>query len=189
MSVKDTNPKDAVGIKKVPMSTVPVPVMMEVGLAMLEGALNYGRHNYRETGVRASVYYDATWRHLGAWWEGEDIDPKSQLSHITKAIACLTVLRDSMIRKNWKDDRPPQVDAGWIEEYNKHAAYLIDKFPNPPEPYTNDKPVEVPNSIIDFTFPDVDLNVVYTGTPVQEGDCLTSATGPIVRNNGIKSRK
>lgn len=39
--VKDSNPKDAVGIKRVPFSTVPMVPVAEVGLAMLEGALKY----------------------------------------------------------------------------------------------------------------------------------------------------
>lgn len=136
---KDTNPKDAVGIKKVPFSTVPAPVVAEVGLAMLEGARKYGRHNYREAGVRASVYYDASFRHLTGWWEGEDIDSCSGLSHITKAIAGLMVLRDSMIKGNWVDDRPPKVKSGWIEELNKKAEDIINKYPNSLPPYTEKK--------------------------------------------------
>ena len=127
---KPSNPKDSVGIKKAPLSTVSVPVLMEVGVAMLEGARKYGRHNYRDVGVKASVYYDATLRHLVEWWEGQDIDELSGMSHITKAIASLTVLRDSMIRGNWQDDRPPKVQDGWLEELNKKAGEIIDKFPN-----------------------------------------------------------
>ena len=75
---KQTNPKDALGIKKAPISTVPANVILETGLALLEGARKYGRHNYRIMGVRASVYYDAVvGRHLAQWWEGEDIDKDS----------------------------------------------------------------------------------------------------------------
>lgn len=136
-SVKPSNPKDAVGIKKVPASVIPAPVVGELGLAMLEGALKYGRHNYRKVGVRASVYYDAVMaRHMPAWWEGEDIDPESGLSHITKAIASLVVLRDSMIRGNWVDDRPPKSNTEWINELNKKAAALIEKYPDPATPIT-----------------------------------------------------
>jgi hypothetical protein len=127
---KSSNPKDSVGIKKAPLSTVSAPVMMEVGVAMLEGARKYGRHNYREVGVRGSVYYDATLRHLMDWWEGEDLDPDSGLSHITKAIASLTVLRDSMIRENWEDDRPPKVKSGWMKELNAKAGEIIEKYPD-----------------------------------------------------------
>ena len=133
---KNTNPKDAVGTKKVPFSVISVPVLGEVGLAMLEGARKYGRHNYREAGVRASVYYDAMLRHMGAFWEGEDIDPDSGLSHVTKAIAGLMVLRDSMIKGNWVDDRPPKVKDGWVQELNKKAEEIIEKYPNAKEPYT-----------------------------------------------------
>ena len=133
---KDTNPKDAVGTKKVPVSVISMPVLGEVGLAMLEGARKYGRHNYRESGVRASVYYDATFRHLGGFWEGEDIDSDSGLSHVTKAIAGLMVLRDSMIRGNWIDDRPPKVKTGWVQDLNKKAGEIIERYPDAKPPYT-----------------------------------------------------
>ncbi|WP_316191592.1 MULTISPECIES: dATP/dGTP diphosphohydrolase domain-containing protein [unclassified Bradyrhizobium] len=133
---RPTNPKDAVGIKKVGLSVLPIRVLYEVALGMLEGALKYGRHNYRVIGVRASVYYDATKRHLDDWWEGEDIDPASQLSHVTKAISSLTVLRDAMIRGNWVDDRPPRSEPGWIDDLNGKAAALIEKYPAPLPAYT-----------------------------------------------------
>ena len=133
---KDINPKDAVGIKKVPMSVVSAPVLMEMALGMMEGARKYRRHNYRVAGVRASVYYDAAMRHLMAWWEGEDIDPDSGLSHVSKAMACLSVLRDSMIIGNWRDDRPPKHKDGWIKEYNKKAEEIIEKYPEQLDPYT-----------------------------------------------------
>jgi len=136
LNVKDTNPKDAVGTKKVPVSVLPMPVLGEVGLALLEGARKYGRHNYRVAGVRGSVYIDACFRHLASWWEGEDVDPDSGLSHITKAIAGLVVLRDSMLMENWKDDRPPKIKDGWVQELNKKAAEIIEKYPNALEPYT-----------------------------------------------------
>ena len=134
--IKDTNPKDSVGVKKVPMNHVPVRVMMELGLAMLEGALKYGSHNYRAAGVRASVYYDAFMRHMGAWWEGEDTDPDSGISHIIKAMTCLMVLRDSQHMGNWVDDRPMKLPEGAaIAELNRMAAELIEKYPNPAKPY------------------------------------------------------
>src|SRR5258705_4867467 len=106
---KDSNPKDAIGTRKVPFSTIPAQPLAELGLAMLEGALKYRRHNYRIAGVRASVYYDAMMRHITAWWEGEDIDPKSGLPHVIKAMACLVVLRDAAINNKLNDDRPPAI--------------------------------------------------------------------------------
>lgn len=117
------------------MSTVPSAVVMEIGLAMLEGALKYGRHNYRAIGVRASVYYDAFMRHVMAWWEGEDTDPDSGLNHLTKALACLTVIRDAMINDKWADDRPPKLKDGWVLELNSKAKALIEKCPSPKKAY------------------------------------------------------
>jgi hypothetical protein len=139
---KPTNPKDALGIKKAPLSTLPTQVGFEVALAMLEGARKYGRHNYRSMGVKASVYYDACQRHLAAWWEGEDIDPDSGLSHIAKAAACLFVLRDSMLMENWEDDRPPQHPNRLnLTKLNELAEEIIEKYPDCVEPHTEKSPV------------------------------------------------
>jgi hypothetical protein len=129
--VKPTNPKGALGVRKVPASAIPAPVLAELALALLEGACKYGRHNYRTAGARASVYYDAALRHLWAWWEGEDIDPDSGLSHVTKAIAGLVVLRDAMARGNWTDDRPPRCEEGWVQRLNEQVAAILDRYPEP----------------------------------------------------------
>ena len=135
-SVKDTNPKDAIGVTKAPISTVPCGVMMELGVAMLEGSCKYGRHNYRVAGVRASVYYDALMRHAMDWYEGNDIDPGSGLNHITKAIATLVVLRDAMQNDMVFDDRPVGMKSpDWLEKLNERTAALLKKYPNPKEPF------------------------------------------------------
>jgi len=128
-SHKPSNPKDAVGVAKPPSSTASQAVSAEVGLAMMEGARKYGRHNYRVIGVRSSIYYDACRRHIDRWWEGEDIDPDSGLSHITKAIASLYVLRDAMICGKMNDDRPPKVYKEFWVNLNKLAAELIERYP------------------------------------------------------------
>ncbi|HEY7823730.1 MAG TPA: dATP/dGTP diphosphohydrolase domain-containing protein [Acidimicrobiia bacterium] len=110
MTSKDTNPKDAIGTAKWrQFFVVPRQVLWEVGVGMLEGALKYGRHNYRGAGVRASVYCDAALGHIEQFIEGEDIDRDSGLSHVTKAICSLVVLRDAMLNDFWTDDRPPKI--------------------------------------------------------------------------------
>ena len=136
MSEKDTNPKDAVGIRKAPFSTVPAEIEAELGLALLEGARKYGRHNYRVVGVRASVYYDAARRHLAAWWEGEDTDPDSGLPHLAKAMASIAVIRDAEINELCEDDRPPALRSGWIARLNELAAKIIDRYPDAKPPFT-----------------------------------------------------
>ncbi len=127
LEAKESNPKDVVGIRKAPMSTVPTVVLAELGVAMLEGALKYGRHNYRAVGVSASVYFDGTLRHLFDWWEGVDIDKDSDLSHVTKAIASLVVLRDAMIQGKFTDDRPPS-SKEFYTDLNARSAALIDRY-------------------------------------------------------------
>lgn len=135
---KPTNPKDAVGIRKWRQyATVPLTVMTEVGVAMMEGALKYGRHNYRVAGVRASVYVDAAIGHIGQWWEGEDLDPDTKLSHITKAIASLVVVRDAMIQNMLNDDRPPK---GQLDQVRANLQAVVDamfeKYPESVEAFT-----------------------------------------------------
>jgi len=140
---KPTNPKDALGIKKVPFNCVPCGPLCEVGLAMLEGARKYGRHNYRAIGTRASVYYDAALRHITAWWEGEDIDPDSNIHHLMKAVASLMVVRDSMLMGNFNDDRPITYPKGLeIDKFNEQAINVIEKYPNCAEPYLNKENID-----------------------------------------------
>jgi len=133
---KQSNPKDMVGVRKAPMSTVPACVLAEVGVAMLEGAMKYGRSNYRAVGVMASVYYDGTLRHIMDWWEGEDIDPDSGLSHVTKAITSLVVLRDAMIQGKFTDDRPPRSKPFYGELNDKAAAIVVRYADRQPRHYT-----------------------------------------------------
>lgn len=172
MEFKDTNPKDAVGIRKAGMSCVPAEVLIELGLAMMEGARKYGRHNYRAVGVRASVYYDAALRHLFAWWEGEDIDPDSGISHLTKAMACLVVIRDSIVCNNWSDDRPPSLVNGWQTDLNKKAGDLIDRLPESKEAYTRtslDTKINRPSFPEDFQMGEL---VEYGDVPARERECV-----------------
>ena len=129
---KDTNPKDGVGSLKPSYAAVPVPVLYEVGAALTEGARKYGGYNWRVAGVRTSVYIDATRRHLDSFWEGEDIDPDSGLSHITKGIASLVVLRDAMIQGMVaNDDRPPITQAPYMEQGQARMTELAERYPNP----------------------------------------------------------
>ena len=119
---KQTNPKDAVGIRKILFSVLPMRVLWRVALAMLEGALKYGRHNYRIAGVRASVYFDAVVaRHLTLWWEGEDIDPDSGLSHVDKAIAGL-IASDQRL---FKTRRVMSTSLGLVSEAGDNSSQVF----------------------------------------------------------------
>jgi hypothetical protein len=120
-----------------------------MSLGMLEGACKYGSHNYRHAGVKASTYFDATiLRHMGRWWEGEDIDAASGLNHIIKAMSSLHVLADAILQGNLIDDRPIRAhNQNWCEEQNAEAARIIAKYPNPVPRFTQlkqDPPPEPP---------------------------------------------
>ena len=73
---------------------------------MSEGANKYGPYNWRDVEIQFSDYFDSTMRHMNEWYEGEDIDPDSGVSHISKAITGLIVLRDAMLEGSAIDDRP-----------------------------------------------------------------------------------
>lgn len=138
-SVKESNPKDAIGSTKIGLSNIPWGPVFEAALGMTEGSLKYRRHNYRAIGVRASIYFDALQRHMISWWEGEDIDPKSGIHHIGKAISTLLVLRDAMMQEKFYDDRPPKTKDGtskWIDDFNEKVAELMRDIPEHKPPYT-----------------------------------------------------
>lgn len=102
---KPTNPKDAIGSDKLPLHLWPTTATAVGCLGLLDGALKYGRSNWRHAGVRASIYYDACRRHLDAWFEGEDLDPDSGLPHMAHALACLAIVVDAEAAGKFTDDR------------------------------------------------------------------------------------
>lgn len=105
MESKDTNPKDVVGSDKLPLHLWPKTATALGCLGMLEGLCKYGRANFREKGIRITVYTDALERHLNAFLAGEDIDPESGLPHVGKMLSTLAVLVDAMALGNVVDDR------------------------------------------------------------------------------------
>lgn len=121
----DENPKDVVGSKKLPLSCLPWAVIAETAAGMGEGARKYGKHNYEVVGIRYSIYFDATLRHLIAYHLGEDIDPDSGVNHLTKAIASLMTLRDAQMYNKCTDDRPLQPPEDRLEEAKNLFSSMI----------------------------------------------------------------
>lgn len=123
------NPKEAVGMKKAPLHLFPSTARLAGAMAFHEGMLKYGQYNWRAAGVSASVYYDALERHMEAWWNGQDIDPKSDLHHLWKALACIAVLIDAMEVDKFIDDRPPVAPvAGMIEAMEDRMAVNVEEY-------------------------------------------------------------
>jgi hypothetical protein len=123
--MKLTNPKDVLAGGKVPIGLCPSTLEIAASMAFLEGACKYGRANWRIAGVSAAVYYDALKRHLTAWWEGEDIDPKSGLPHTYKMAACIAILIDAKVVGKLIDDRPPSGPVSkMMDDLEPHVARL-----------------------------------------------------------------
>ena len=104
---KLSNPKDAIGSTKVPMSLVPGIVIAHASLAWLEGKTKYGGVNWRDAGVRATVYADAILRHFFKWFDGgETADPMTKVRHLASIIASAGILLDAELAGKLVDDRP-----------------------------------------------------------------------------------
>ncbi|MGY5795195.1 dATP/dGTP diphosphohydrolase domain-containing protein len=101
----DGNPKTAIGLTKPSFSNVPSPALLPMMAAFADGAKKYGRFNWREKGVTASVYYDAAQRHLQAYWDGEDAASDSKVHHLGHAMACLAIILDAGRHGKLNDDR------------------------------------------------------------------------------------
>jgi hypothetical protein len=134
---KETNPKDLVGQSKLPLDLVPDTIEVEVSLAYLEGALKYGRYNWRISGVRSSIYRSALRRHLAKWWNGEDRDQVTRVKHLASIIACAGILLDAELCDKLTDDRPPRAPIGRIIDVEPHIEHLKQLFKKySPKQYT-----------------------------------------------------
>lgn len=127
---KDTNPKDAIGTTKLDMGLIPDSALVELALAFTEGALKYGRYNWRIAGVRASIYNAAIHRHRAKWWSGEDQDSKTRVKHLASIMACCAILIDAEQANLLTDDRPPRDEAlsRQVDSAETHVRFLRDMF-------------------------------------------------------------
>lgn len=128
---KPTNPKDIVGSTKVPVGLVPETAIIEEAFAFLEGALKYGRYNWRIAGVSASIYHDAMDRHMKKWWNGQDRDPITRVRELASLRACAGILIDAEICGMLNDDRPPMAPVGILlddAETLAQVAHLKELF-------------------------------------------------------------
>lgn len=142
---KPTNPKDVIGSAKLMLGLVPDTIQAWVALAFLEGALKYGRYNWRIAGVRTSIYNDAMERHRVKWWNGENADRDTRVRHLASIIACAGILLDAELCGKLTDDRPPAAPVGAFvdREAADIAAHLREMFAdrNPRQYTIEDKPL------------------------------------------------
>ncbi len=123
------NPKAvrAVADNKPPLDYLEWGVLDSAARVMKSGADKYGRRNYRDTEILASVYVGALLRHVTAWAAGEDIDPDSGQPHLAHVVANCMVVESAGLAGTLVDDRhekrsaptyvgPPRSDGTrWID--------------------------------------------------------------------------
>jgi hypothetical protein len=120
------NPKELAGAKKpATWSVMPRWVMLQVGRVMSVGAAKYSPFNYRESSISASTYQDAIERHLQLWFDGEDNDDESGVSHLASVIASCALLMDAQATGKLDDDR--QKTGIVRQQLNSLEQLLIDK--------------------------------------------------------------
>lgn len=100
------NPKDRVGDAKPPLHLIPPAAEILEAVVMGLGARKYGPYNWRTSNIRATVYIAAARRHLAQWFDRQDDDPESGVSHLAHARACLGILLDAWATGHLIDDRP-----------------------------------------------------------------------------------
>lgn len=112
MADKPADPKAIYGDKKPPLHLIPGTALVQMAVAHGLGAKKYGPYNWRETGVVTSTYIGAAERHLRSWFDGENHDPESGVSHLAHVLASIAILIDAEACGTLIDDRPKPAPTG-----------------------------------------------------------------------------
>lgn len=126
-----TNPKEGAGAKKPPTwSVMPRWIIFLVGRVMQIGAAKYDAFNYRDAPITASTYEDAIERHLALWFDGENNDPETGVSHLASVIASCALLLDSQAGEMLVDNRQK---TGKVRNALDALDDLMARSPLPPK--------------------------------------------------------
>lgn len=93
---------------KLALDQLPVKFLRGVAAVLNFGMLKYAKDNWKQ-GTDWSEFYGSTQRHLLAWWDAEETDPESGLSHLAHAacnIAFLIYYQDRNVGKDDRDKSP-----------------------------------------------------------------------------------
>jgi len=98
----ETADKESKG--KLRFSLLPIEAVREIIKVFEFGAKKYSDFNWRK-GCEWSKYYDATQRHLTAYWNNENTDAETRLLHLAHAGCCVLILLTFQVVGIGKDDR------------------------------------------------------------------------------------
>jgi len=149
---KESNPKDLAASDRLDLTLFPDTAVVYGALAMSEGSMKYGGFNYREKGIRISVYIAAVRRHLTKYYNGEWEDKKTKVPHLGSAIAGLAIIVDSVEMGKAIDDRPPALTgmSSLIDDECRNIlSHLSELFPDK-EPRVTHKQEEETNDGTDY---------------------------------------
>ncbi len=110
----ETNPKRQFGMKSIPLNLWSPLASAYGAVGLYNGSLKYGQGNYKGTPVEASIYIAAALRHLNAWAEGEEFDPKDKVPNLGGVLANIAILLDARAAGTLIDDR--QIRGGYLQE-------------------------------------------------------------------------
>jgi hypothetical protein len=100
------------GRKPQVFSLIPWASVAEISRVYHYGAKKYSEHNWRR-GYPWSWSFDALIRHLTAWWDGENADPESGISHLAHAgFHILSLLWYELTGRGTDDRWKPPVAEG-----------------------------------------------------------------------------
>ena len=74
------------------LSLLPWRTVQQIVAVLEFGAAKYGADNWQRVPNARQRYFDATMRHLLAWWDGERLDAESGLPHLAHAGCCILFL-------------------------------------------------------------------------------------------------
>lgn len=104
---------------------IPIEPMKEFAKVWGIGAEKYGDRNW-ESGILWSRIFSAIFRHLLAFWNGEQFDPEDGQEHLASVAWGAFVLMEYEKTKREFDDRQKIDDKH--EEYAEHPEYPIVKL-------------------------------------------------------------
>jgi hypothetical protein len=116
-AVPDTNPKRQYGVASVPLNMWSPLASAYGSLGLYNGALKYGKANFANTPVEASIYIAAAFRHLSAWACGEEYDPADGVPNLGGVLANIAILLEARAAGTLIDDRLKM--AGYLKEIEK----------------------------------------------------------------------
>lgn len=99
----------AKGQKSVQLHAIPREALWELGKVYAFGASKYEDYNFRR-GYKWSLSFDALLRHLILFWDGEETDSESNLSHMAHVVWHGICLLFFSLKGRGEDDRPSQFE-------------------------------------------------------------------------------